>query len=320
MRERQEKEFMIRERIMVIVPHQDDEILMTAGVIREAVKKGMSVTVVMATNGDCGGSDYSVGRARLAESVKGLQMLGLESGHFQMLGYADTGMPKEESFLYHLYHESDEKKIYPSSCSARTYGLPEKDEFHMQRYGEHADYCRRCFKDDLREIIEKEKPQQIFTTSEFDIHGDHSALYRFVCEVLDEMREEAGPGKCQGEGTDRYQGAAADGHQGADEYDKGVLPYAPELYTGIVHSPVGDENWPLRGTALFSCPEDFEQETGLRWEERIRLQLPEEMQTARGTKNLKYRALLQYETALEPNAVEFLMSFIKDEEIFWRMR
>ena len=36
--------------------------------------------------------------------------------------------------------------------------------------------------------------------------------------------------------------------------------------------------------------------------------------------NLKYQALLKHETALEPDAYEFLMAFIKDEEIFWKVR
>ena len=50
------------------------------------------------------------------------------------------------------------------------------------------------------------------------------------------------------------------------------------------------------------------------------LQMPDELKRSAGTDNLKYRALLEYETALEPNAYEFLMAFVKDEEIFWKVR
>ena len=53
---------------------------------------------------------------------------------------------------------------------------------------------------------------------------------------------------------------------------------------------------------------------------RTILELPEEMKKARGINNLKYQALLKHETALEPDAYEFLMAFIKDEEIFWKVR
>ena len=53
---------------------------------------------------------------------------------------------------------------------------------------------------------------------------------------------------------------------------------------------------------------------------RVSLPMPEALTTAKGRENLKYQALCQYETALEPDAVEFLMAFIKDEEVFWKLQ
>ena len=40
--------------IMVIVPHEDDEILLAAGIMEKALAKGIGVHVVMAGNGDSG--------------------------------------------------------------------------------------------------------------------------------------------------------------------------------------------------------------------------------------------------------------------------
>lgn len=274
--------------LMVIVPHQDDEILMTAGIIRHAVNGEIPMEIVMATNGDYGCRDFSAGRARLLETIKGLALLGVPAKNLHILGYADTGMPEEESFLTHLYEEQDSKKIYPSWCSERTYGLLEKAEFHMEKYGDHASYCRENFRQDLKEIIQEKKPACIITTSEWDVHGDHSGLYRFVCEILDELKEEE--------------------------------QYEPLFYTGLVHSPAGDENWPLRETSVFDCPKGLEDVTSLKWKERLCVPVPEEMLLEKGKDNLKLRALLQYETALEPNAYEFLMSFVKEEEVLWKMR
>lgn len=37
---------------MVIVPHEDDEILLAAGIMEKALAKGIGVHVVMAGNGD----------------------------------------------------------------------------------------------------------------------------------------------------------------------------------------------------------------------------------------------------------------------------
>ena len=272
--------------IVIVVPHEDDEILMSAGVIREAVKAGISCTVVMATNGDYECSNYEKGQNRLRESIAGLQALGLSKEHLEIMGYADTGMPREDSFLTHLYEEVEEEKCYPSSCTQETYGLVEKDEFHKKKWGKHGKYCRLDFKKDLKEILREKKAEHIFTTSQYDTHGDHAALYWFVCEVLDELRNEEG--------------------------------YEPSLYCGLIHSCAGDEVWPLRDTKKFTCPDGLEGQHP--WEQRCTLELPEEMKQEKGTENLKYQALLQHKTALEPDAYEFLMAFIKDEEVFWKMR
>lgn len=276
------------ESLMVVVPHQDDEILMAAGIIRHAVKAGIPVDIVMATNGDCGCHDFSVGRKRLSETVKGIELLGIPKERFHILGYADTGMPAADSFLTHLFEEKDGRKIYSSGCTQHTYGLLEKPEFHFGKYGEHADYCRDSFRQDLKDIILEKRPACILTTSPWDTHGDHSGLYRFVCEILDEPEREEG--------------------------------YAPMLYTGLVHSVAGDESWPQRGTNVFDCPAGLEEKTALKWKERITIPVPEEMLLEKGSGNLKLQALLEYETALEPTAYDFLMSFVKEEEILWKMR
>lgn len=274
--------------VMVIVPHQDDEILMSAGVIRVCEQNNVPYTVVMVTNGDYGCIDYSKGYARLKESLAGLETLGSNKESFEIMGYADTGMPESESFLTHLYNEKNEQKIYPSSCARETYGLEDKVEFHMKKYGKHGDYNRITFEKDLEMLLEEKKPDVIFTTSEYDMHGDHSGLYYFVCEVLDILNKKNG--------------------------------YEPKVFCGLIHSCAGDDNWPERDTAVFSCPQGLEENSNYKWEERMILELPEEMKKARGINNLKYQALLKHETALEPDAYEFLMAFIKDEEIFWKVR
>lgn len=193
--------------VMVIVPHQDDEILMSAGVIRVCEQNNVPYTVVMVTNGDYGCIDYSKGYARLKESLAGLETLGSNKESFEIMGYADTGMPERESFLTHLYNEKNEQKIYPSSCARETYGLEDKVEFHMKKYGKHGDYNRITFEKDLEMLLEEKKPDVIFTTSEYDMHGDHSGLYYFVCEVLDILNKKNG--------------------------------YEPKVFCGLIHSCAG---------------------------------------------------------------------------------
>lgn len=272
---------------MVIVPHEDDEILMAAGLIYRLQKEKVPVEVVMVTNGDYGCTDFRKGRKRLQESIEGLGILGISQEQFTMLGYADTGMPAEDSFITHLFEESDAHKIYPSACGSKTYGLAEKAEYHLRKYGKHADYTRQMLKDDLKGILSGKRPDNIVTTSEFDLHGDHAALYRFVLEILEEIKQEG---------------------------------YSPALYCGLIHSCAGDDKWPLPDTEGFTCPEGLERGSAYRWDDRYVFTMPEGLCLTDGRDNLKRQALEKHRTALEPDAVEFLMSFIKNEEIFWKVR
>lgn len=99
-------------------------------------------------------------------------------------------------------------------------------------------------------LLEEKKPDVIFTTSEYDMHGDHSGLYYFVCEVLDILNKK-----------ERIR-------------TEGILWIDSFL--------CGDDNWPERDTAVFSCPQGLEENSNYKWEERMILELPEEMKKPEG--------------------------------------
>ena len=267
--------------LLVIVPHQDDEILIGAGLIYQMLKKKKKVTVVIVTNGDYECTDYSKGRARLRETLAGLEVLGLSQENIVFFGYADTGMPRAESFLTALLHTKEGEKIFPSSASTMTYGLEEKQDFHYLSFGEHGIYARNTLVNDLQELISQVKPDVILTTHPLDLHGDHEALFHFIKLILEDTK----------------------------------VSFEPRLLVGMVHSPEGDETWPLRDSLHFTCPKGMEEY----WEERLVLPLDENFTGGKKDGNLKYEALKKYETALEPNAVDYLMAFMKDEEIFWEL-
>lgn len=269
--------------LLVIVPHQDDEILIAAGLIREVVKNNGIVNVVLATNGDYGCRDYSKGYSRMRECIKGLEILGVNENQIFFLGYADTGMNREDSFLYRMYKEQNTNKILASITSKLTYGISEKEEFHYQLYHEHAQYTKQNFITDLKTLIEIIQPDTIVTTHQEDIHGDHEALFYFVRDILVDISHKK-----------------------------------PQLYSGLVHSKAGDGLWPERDNAKFTKPE-YNTNQKLLWENRYILDLKDEMNGGKCGCNLKYKALLEHKTALEPNAVDFLEAFIKDEEIFWKI-
>ena len=269
--------------LLVIVPHQDDEILIGAGIIYQMLQQGKKVTVAIVTNGDYGCADYSKGKARLKETLAGLGVLGLSEENVIFLGYADTGMRREKSFLTALFHTEEGEKIFPSSASTMTYGLEEKPDFHYLHFGEHGKYSRNTLINDLRELICKIKPDCILTTHPLDKHGDHEALFYFIKAIVEEYK--------------RFN--------------------QPRLFAGLIHSPERDSIWPIRGSLQFTCPKGLEKS----WEERLILPLEKNLSGGQKKGNLKYEALLKYETALaEPNAVDYLMAFVKDEEIFWEIK
>lgn len=275
-------------KLLVLVPHQDDELLLTAGLLHRAVQAGMHPMVAMVTNGDYGCQDHSVGYARLRETIEGLSLLGVPATDLTIMGYADTGMPREDSFIAGLYDETDENRVHPSHCGTKTYGLPEMAEFHTVRTGTAAPYTRASFVEDLRALIDQLQPDSIITMALCDTHGDHSGLYEFTRDEL----------QCR---------AAA-----------GI--YVPALYVGIVHSPAGDENWPLRnGVQPLTCPDSLEETCDLRWADRIAIPVPEDMLSEDMSQNLKHRAISCHRTALKPDAVDFLYSFVKADEVLWKV-
>ena len=87
--------------IMVLVPHQDDEILMAAGVLYQAVQAGLPVTVVMVTNGDCDCRDYTKGRTRLRETILGCQRLGVQEE--QLCGASVWGTGAFQGIFFPLF-------------------------------------------------------------------------------------------------------------------------------------------------------------------------------------------------------------------------
>lgn len=273
------------DHLLVLVPHQDDEILIGAGLIYEMLQHHKKVTAAIVTNGDYECADFSKGRVRLRETLEGLKTLGLSAEHVFFLGYADTGMSREDSFLMQLYEEGDKDKVFPSSASSFTYGLEEKQDFHYQCYGVHGIYNRATLIEDLRGLICRIRPTCILTTHCSDAHGDHEALFYFIKEVLGTVESSV----------------------------------RPRLLVGLIHSPQGDETWPSRGTGAYGCPAGLEA-SGLKWEDRLVLPMREELKGGLRRGNLKYEALKKYETALEPGAADYLMAFVKDEEIFWEIR
>lgn len=273
------------DRILVLVPHPDDEALLAAGIIRRAVLSGRHVSVAIVTNGDYLCSDYSKGEARLRESLDAMLFLGMEKCNIYFLGYPDTGFEPQVSFLSRL-EKAEENEIIKASTGRQIYGIKNvHEDFCFQRTAEHGLYTKSAFLQDLNALIEKVNPSLVITTAESDCHGDHSALFRFVKNAL--------------------------AHRSTHT----------ALWCGMVHSPDGDLAWPkmTKNLSEFEAPAKSWGEN-LLWQNKISVPIPREMLAVTTEDSSKYKLLLQYKTALnpsEPEVCEYLLSFAKNEEIFW---
>jgi LmbE family N-acetylglucosaminyl deacetylase len=271
--------------ILVVAPHPDDETLIAAGVIRQAVEAGDTVTVVVVTNGDRRGT--AVGYTRQAETVAAMSLLGLAEDDVIFLGHGDE-------LLMTLYNAASETTVSTSTGGqTRTYGNRGlgRTDYHTYRYGVAGDYNRRTVLQDLTDLLVTFAPDDIYTTSYHDAHYDHKAVHLFLVEALVTLKR-----------------------QGADVRGR--------LHESFVHAPcppcnpwVGDPTWPAPGfapAAPFAEPQ-YLATTPLRWTRAERRPVPPAMQDPVQATNLKYQVLARYPS----HPVSSSLSFVRKDEFAW---
>lgn len=170
--------------LLVIAPHCDDEVFGAGGFIYEAVKKGAEVYVVVVTNGEAfrlliqrSSRALSLGSRRQRETLEALEVLGVPKNHVFFLGYPDRGL--ELLFYEHWspdvpYLSRFTRMDFTPSVSFRP-GSP---------------YCGANVAGDLEEIFRSLRPTIILTSSPFDTHPDHRAVYNFTMYALERLRYE----------------------------------------------------------------------------------------------------------------------------------
>ena len=94
------------DRILILAPHPDDEVLATGGLVQQAIAKGLPVEVVFLTNGDNNEfaflffskaftldahSAVYAGQTRAFEALRAGRELGLKGCEETFLGYPDFG-------------------------------------------------------------------------------------------------------------------------------------------------------------------------------------------------------------------------------------
>lgn len=147
-------------KVMVIVPHEDDDLLISGQVLPSMYKNGADVRVVFATNGDKSVSAYT----RQSEACNALEKLGIPREKVIFLGYPDGTQ---------LYVG---KKAYSfSSGWDHTYAGKGFKDYHFDRFGTHAQYTAENMVDDIESVVLEYRPDYILAI-DFDTHTDHRGV------------------------------------------------------------------------------------------------------------------------------------------------
>jgi len=189
-------EVMAQDRVLILAPHPDDEVLGCGGIIQKAVAMQVPVRIVFLTYGDNNQWSFllyrkhlvfvpnavrAMGLVRHDEAIESDKMLGVTKEQLTFLGYPDF---KTLDIWYSHWGERPtassmltEVKAVPYSNAFRP-GAPYKGEEILQ---------------DLKTILREFKPTKIFLSHPADHNPDHKSLYLFTRIALWDLENEIKP-------------------------------------------------------------------------------------------------------------------------------
>lgn len=168
--------------ILILIPHQDDEIILCGSFLNSLIVNGHDVHVVFMTNGNY---EPSVHTIRLEEALQVMAWYGVPEDHVVFMGYAN----EYDARGPHIYNAPHGMVLRSQYGTDETHGLPTHPDHCYQKHGVHHKYTRENLVGDLYEIMNELRPEVIFATGE-EIHPDHSANSLFLDEVLGKILHE----------------------------------------------------------------------------------------------------------------------------------
>jgi LmbE family N-acetylglucosaminyl deacetylase len=183
----------LKDRVLVMAPHPDDEVLGCGGIIQRAIKMGLPVHVLFLTYGDANQWSFIVhnkwpvvipedviamGLVRHDEACAAAKVLGLSLDDLTFLGYPDFGT------LNMLCAHWGDNPPYKSLLTRAT-AVPYNNAL---RPG--ALYKGEEVLHDLKTVLRQFNPTKIFLSHAADHNRDHRALYAFTRAALWELKTE----------------------------------------------------------------------------------------------------------------------------------
>jgi LmbE family N-acetylglucosaminyl deacetylase len=180
-------------RVIVFVPHPDDESIAAAGLMQRVTSQGGEVRTVFVTNGDGypeavrrqighpprSSHDFKeYGRVRHDEGLQALCELGLPSESVIFLGFPDDGI--DDLLTDHWSKFTPYRSPYTQlNCAGY------KDSFKRWEI-----YAGVNLRDEIARILEDFSPDWIVLPDPRDYHPDHCATGLFVLEAIRKLNLE----------------------------------------------------------------------------------------------------------------------------------
>lgn len=265
------------DRVLILAPHPDDEILSCAGIIQKAKKSGAKIKILYVTEGEHNPISLiaykqkfifknkqkefiRLGKIRTQESVEATSLLGVSRSDLIFLDYPDSGIMS--IFTTHWGKGNE----YIDSLTGLSHSA--KGEGMIPQ----APYIGDAIIYEIKKVIKEFVPTKIFCSHPLDRHSDHIGVYLFLKVSLWELKE---------------------------------LPCNPQLYLYLVHF----NGWPR--------PHRYTPEYSLSPPKKINIQPLEWYINKLSPKQIlkKEQAIMKFKTQIKYNK-QYLLSFVRTNELF----
>lgn len=159
------------EKVMFIVPHQDDEMNMAGSALIGAIAEGLDVILVYTTNGDF---EYSFD-IRQKEVYNMAEIIGLNCKNIIFLGFADN--------ISNELFSNPEQIVVSHKGNNATYGNEITQDFFSSSTGQGKPYTLKNYMLAIEEVICTYLPDSIVAI-DYDKHVDHRLCCIYVEKVI----------------------------------------------------------------------------------------------------------------------------------------
>jgi LmbE family N-acetylglucosaminyl deacetylase len=184
------------DRILVMAPHPDDEVLACGGVIQRARTMGLPVKVLFLTYGDSNQWSFAVYRKHFVLGTKNVEAMGMVRHDEAVSADKFLGLSPDQ-LVFLGYPDFRTMKIWTSAWGNNPPGkgmftkadsVPYTDAF---RPG--APYKGEEILKDITSVLLDFKPTKIFISHPADENPDHRAFYLFTRVALWTLKEKIQP-------------------------------------------------------------------------------------------------------------------------------